>query len=138
MSPRGISDLEHGVNRAPRALTLRQLSEALGLSDGQLAEFEAAARAARAPAQAPAGAGTPSEVRTFLIADIRGYSRFTVAEGDAAAARLTADFASIADDAVSDYNGTLLEVRGDEVMAVFASPGSHGRGRIAGADPSGQ
>ena len=37
-----------------------------------------------------------SSFRVFLIADVRGYTRFTQMEGDAAAARLATKFASIA------------------------------------------
>lgn len=124
MSPRGISDLERGVNRGPRSLTLQQLSEALALSAEQRTEFEAAARAARAADQ-EGGSGVAiggSQVRTFLIADIRGYTRYTVAEGDEAAARLTSRFRSIVQAVVSSNDGELLEIRGDEVTVVFASP----------------
>ena len=41
---------------------------------------------------APAG----GEIRTFLIADVRGYTRFTLEHGDEAAARLASRFAAIA------------------------------------------
>jgi class 3 adenylate cyclase len=34
-------------------------------------------------------------IRTFLIADIRGYTRFTLEYGDEAAARLAARFAQL-------------------------------------------
>lgn len=60
--------------------------------------------------------------RTFLIADIRGYTRFTRERGDAAAARLAQAFARLAEDAVEGRDGRVVEVRGDEVMAVFDSP----------------
>lgn len=61
--------------------------------------------------------------RTFLIADIRGYTRFTRERGDADAARLAQSFAALAEDAVEGRDGRVVEIRGDEVMAVFASPG---------------
>lgn len=60
--------------------------------------------------------------RTFLIADIRGYTRFTRERGDAEAARLAKAFAKLAEDAVESRDGRVVEVRGDEVMAVFATP----------------
>jgi WD40 repeat protein/class 3 adenylate cyclase len=60
--------------------------------------------------------------RTFLIADIRGYTRFTRERGDAEAARLAKTFAELAGDAIEARDGRVVELRGDEVMAVFASP----------------
>lgn len=60
--------------------------------------------------------------RSFLIADIRGYTRFTRARGDAEAARLAQAFAALAEEAVEGRDGRVVEVRGDEAMAVFTSP----------------
>ena len=60
-------------------------------------------------------------VRTFLIADVRGYTRFTVERGDQAAARLAQKFARLARDTVSERGGEVIELRGDEALAVFAS-----------------
>jgi class 3 adenylate cyclase len=60
-------------------------------------------------------------VRTFLIADIRGYTRFTEEHGDEASARLAARFSSLVDDGVEVRGGTLIEIRGDEALAVFDS-----------------
>ena len=65
---------------------------------------------------------TSSAVHTFLIADLRGYTRFSDTRGDAAAARLTTRFLTLAREAVSAGSGEVLEVRGDEVLAVFDSP----------------
>jgi DNA-binding beta-propeller fold protein YncE/serine/threonine protein kinase/transcriptional regulator with XRE-family HTH domain len=50
LSARAISDLERGVNRAPRAYTVRQLADALDLSPPDRVTFETAARAAIASA----------------------------------------------------------------------------------------
>jgi class 3 adenylate cyclase len=58
---------------------------------------------------------------TFLIADIRGYSRYTEQYGDEAAARLAARFTELVTDGVDAYGGELVEVRGDEALAVFTS-----------------
>jgi class 3 adenylate cyclase len=60
--------------------------------------------------------------RTFLIADVRGYTRFTRQRGDAGAARLAGAFAGLARDAVAARGGTVIELRGDEALAVFVSP----------------
>jgi class 3 adenylate cyclase len=62
-----------------------------------------------------------SEVRTFVIADIRGYSRYTEECGDEAAANLSAKFAAIVDEDVEAHDGELVEMRGDEALVVFAS-----------------
>jgi class 3 adenylate cyclase len=62
-----------------------------------------------------------SGVHTFLIADIRGYSRFTENYGDEAAAELSRAFADIVRDIVETHEGELREMRGDEALAVFAS-----------------
>jgi class 3 adenylate cyclase len=82
------------------------------------------------PPGEPTGAGEPpsdeslgreAEVRTFLIADIRGYTRFTEERGDEAAARLAARFASVIRESVGTRGGVIVEVRGDEALAVFGS-----------------
>jgi WD40 repeat protein/class 3 adenylate cyclase len=59
--------------------------------------------------------------RSFLIADIRGYSTFTRERGDETAARLAARFADLARDAVEARSGRVIELRGDEALAVFES-----------------
>jgi WD40 repeat protein/class 3 adenylate cyclase len=64
---------------------------------------------------------TGPAVRTFLIADVRGYTRFTREHGDAAAARLAKRFADLARDAVEARSGRVIELRGDEALAVFDS-----------------
>jgi WD40 repeat protein/class 3 adenylate cyclase len=65
--------------------------------------------------------GQTTAIRTFLIADIRGYTRFTQERGDEAAARLAATFAEIVQEGVEAGGGQLVELRGDEALAVFAS-----------------
>jgi hypothetical protein len=59
--------------------------------------------------------------RTFLIADVRGYTRFTRERGDAEAARLAKKFADVARDSVDARSGRVIELRGDEALAVFGS-----------------
>jgi class 3 adenylate cyclase len=62
-----------------------------------------------------------SPARTFLIADVRGYSRFTDEYGDEAAARLAAKFADLVHEGVQMRDGKVVEIRGDEALAVFES-----------------
>jgi class 3 adenylate cyclase len=59
---------------------------------------------------------------TFLIADVRGYTRFTRERGNVEAARLARTFAALARDAVEARSGRVIELRGDEALAVFESP----------------
>jgi YVTN family beta-propeller protein len=63
-----------------------------------------------------------SELLTFVIADIRGYTRFTQERGDEAAAKLTAKLAVVVRDVVAQFGGTVAELRGDEALCVFTSP----------------
>lgn len=71
--------------------------------------------------ETPEGSGSTAAVRTFLIADVRGYTRFTQEHGDEAAARLATTFADIARAAVAGHHGEVIELRGDEALAVFSS-----------------
>jgi WD40 repeat protein/class 3 adenylate cyclase len=66
-------------------------------------------------------AAVEAGIKTFLIADVRGYTRFTQERGDEAAARLATRFAELAREAVEGAGGTLVELRGDEALAVFDS-----------------
>jgi YVTN family beta-propeller protein len=65
--------------------------------------------------------GPPADVRTFLIADLRGYTRFTQEQGDEAASHLATRFAEIVRATVPRSGGELLELRGDEALCVFRS-----------------
>lgn len=71
--------------------------------------------------QGSSDAAHGAQIRTFLIADIRGYTLFTQERGDEAAAKLAAKFADIAREGVEARGGTLLELRGDEALCVFSS-----------------
>ena len=62
-----------------------------------------------------------TQLLTFLIADVRGYTAYTQANGDEAAARLAAAFAEIVREGVEAHGGRVIELRGDEALAVFAS-----------------
>ena len=67
------------------------------------------------------GDDTSGGVRSFLIADVRGYTRFTHEHGDEEAARLAARFAQLARKGIEHHGGELLELRGDEALGVFTS-----------------
>jgi YVTN family beta-propeller protein len=69
----------------------------------------------------PTGPEVAAEILTFLIADVRGYTRFTQEHGDEAAGRLAARFAAIVREVVEFQRGRLLELRGDEALVVFSS-----------------
>jgi class 3 adenylate cyclase len=71
-----------------------------------------------APATPPA---PETELRTFLIADIRGYTAYTEEHGDEAASALVGRFAALIREVVEHRGGFLLELRGDEALAVFTS-----------------
>jgi WD40 repeat protein/class 3 adenylate cyclase len=68
------------------------------------------------------GSEADTATLTFVIADVRGYTRFTRERGDAAAATLAKKFADLSRDAVEARGGRVLELRGDEALAVFESP----------------
>jgi class 3 adenylate cyclase len=74
---------------------------------------------------------TEPEIRAFLIADVRGYTSFTQDRGDEAAARLAARFAGLVREVVEASGGALLELRGDEGLAVFTSPRASLRAAVA-------
>jgi len=69
----------------------------------------------------PAPDETAEEIRIFLVADVRGYTVFTQERGDEAAASLVATFADIAREHVQARDGSVIELRGDEALAVFRS-----------------
>ncbi len=133
LSWRTISDLERGVN-LPRRDTMALPAEALALDDTTRTAFEAASRrpiprsAADEPPESrsssvpyPRVVPLPTGMLTFLIADVRGYTAYTHRHGDAAGAALATRFAAVAGEAVTAQDGQVVEIRGDEVMAVFTS-----------------
>jgi non-specific serine/threonine protein kinase len=133
VSSRSIQALERGDNR-PQQETARRLAEALALNEQQRAHLLRAVtpvprrRAAEAPAE-PAMALAPSAqeaapsdaMLTVLVTDVRGYTAFTHLHGDAAGAALATRFATLASEVVAAQAGRVVEVRGDEVLAVFTS-----------------
>lgn len=128
LPPTVLRDLENGTRPAPPKETVLALATALHLgSDERESLVESAELASpmiRKLAQKDKPADRPvftAAILVFLIADIRGYTRFTQEYGDSAAARLTARFSELAHSVVDHYDGRVVEVRGDEVLAVFAS-----------------
>jgi YVTN family beta-propeller protein len=67
------------------------------------------------------GSSHQGELHTFLIADVRGYTRFSDENGDEAASDLARRFAAIVHDAIPPRGGHVLELRGDEALCVFSS-----------------
>jgi DNA-binding NarL/FixJ family response regulator/class 3 adenylate cyclase len=72
---------------------------------------------------------TAGAIKTFLIADVRGYTRFTEERGDVAAGSLAARFSEITREVIEASGGSVVEFRGDEVLALFDSA----RGAISAA-----
>lgn len=60
-------------------------------------------------------------IQVFLIADVRGYTRFTLEQGDEAAGCLASRFAHLIHLVVTPLGGRVLELRGDEALVCFAS-----------------
>src|ERR671925_335807 len=78
----------------------------------------------------PATGEAEAVVRTFLIADVRGYTSFTQAQGDEEAGKLASRFAELAREAVAATGGEVLELRGDEALCVFHSARQALRGAV--------
>ena len=129
LAPSALSDMELGRRAAPPADVVEALADALGLSGDERKTLTQAARMEKPSVRAVFGRpepqterpALPAAILVFLIADIRGYTRFTEQHGDEAAARLTARFADVARIILEHWDGQLVEVRGDEVLGVFAS-----------------
>jgi DNA-binding NarL/FixJ family response regulator/class 3 adenylate cyclase len=64
----------------------------------------------------------PGPVKTFLIADVRGYTKFTDQRGNEAAAELTVRFSELVRGVIEKGDGAVVEFRGDEALAAFDSP----------------
>jgi branched-chain amino acid transport system substrate-binding protein len=77
-----------------------------------------------------AAADEATGFRAFLIADLRGYTRYSDEHGDEAASALARKFAAIASEAVRAHGGDVVELRGDEALCVFATARSAVRGAV--------
>ncbi|HEX6509979.1 MAG TPA: tetratricopeptide repeat protein [Chloroflexota bacterium] len=62
-----------------------------------------------------------STLLTFLVADVRGYTRYSVEHGDHAAAHLSELFLSICREVVSAHGGEVFGSAGDQTLAAFDS-----------------
>jgi class 3 adenylate cyclase len=131
IAPKALREIEAGQRRVPGPTIVKALAQALQLSGDEREDFIDAAEfdlpfvqavlgQSRSPQQ-PTRPVLTAAILVFLIADIRGYTRFTLDHGDEAAARLTERFADLAHAAIEQWDGRLVEIRGDEVLAVFAS-----------------
>jgi len=129
LAPSALREIEQGTRPAPSMEIARALATTLRLGKeerGQLldaADWDSPTMSALTGRQAapPTPAALRAAILVFLIADIRGYTRFTQEHGDRAAALLTTRFAEIARGVVERWDGHVVEVRGDEVLAAFAS-----------------
>jgi class 3 adenylate cyclase len=130
ITPTALREIEGGTRTAPSEKIAKELANLLKLTGDQrdmfvdAAEWESGVvgrflgkRAGDKPSRPPLLAA----ILVFMIADIRGYSRFTQENGDQAAAHLTTRFAEISQSLIEQWGGQLVEVRGDEVLCVFAS-----------------
>lgn len=128
LPPTVLRDMESGARPAPSTSTVRSLAAALHLDKDEREALMDAAELASLKVRKMAQHGQAPErhvftaaILVFLIADIRGYTRFTQEHGDAAAARLTTRFGELAHGVAEQFDGRVVEMRGDEVLAVFAS-----------------
>ncbi|MGH2517749.1 MAG: helix-turn-helix domain-containing protein [Ktedonobacterales bacterium] len=130
LASKALREIESNQRPAPATDMVKALADALHLSKSEreslldAADFDSPfvnAALGRHPQARPSRPSFTAAILVFLIADIRGYTRFTQEQGDEAAARLTSRFADLARAAIEQEDGHLVEVRGDEVLAVFAS-----------------
>jgi class 3 adenylate cyclase len=129
IAPMALREIESNKRPAPSEGTIKALASALKLNRDDRDTLEEAAemsspmlrRILGKDKTAPGQVTLTASILVFLIADIRGYTHFTQEHGDAAAARLTTRFSELAHNIADQYDGRIVEVRGDEVLAVFAS-----------------
>src|SRR6185295_14659451 len=84
-------------------------------------ELIADARTAAGEGEGVIAPSRAAQLHTFLIADVRGYTRYTQQRGDEAAAELASAFAELVGEAVAAHEGRVIELRGDEALVVFDS-----------------
>jgi class 3 adenylate cyclase len=64
----------------------------------------------------------PAVTRAFLFSDLRDYTSFVEAKGDAAAARLLRDYRTLVRREVARHDGAEVKTEGDSFYVVFESP----------------
>jgi class 3 adenylate cyclase/DNA-binding XRE family transcriptional regulator len=128
-----LNTLEAGTALPPRKETVQRLADLLGLNGAERSIFVAAGQlpalnrllgALQRPSakpEKPASAEPLPSILVFLIADVRGYTRFTEERGDESAARLASRFALLVREVVTLRGGRLIELRGDEALTCFWS-----------------
>jgi class 3 adenylate cyclase len=130
ITPTALREIEGGTRSAPSDKIAKELADLLKVTGDQremfidAAEWESGVMGRLFSKRGDAKPSRPpllAAILVFMIADIRGYSRFTQENGDQAAAHLTTRFAEIAHSLIEQWGGQLVEVRGDEVLCVFAS-----------------
>lgn len=97
---------------------LRDLERAILQHDPALA-LEAAPAPAVEPVADPEPAATA--LRTFLVAHVHGYARFTRERGDDAGSALARKLVGIARGVATESGGSFVELRRDEALCVFGS-----------------
>ncbi len=118
--------IEEGTSLPPRKDTVERLADALELEGTELRVFMTAGKLSTLslltspPKKPPAPEPLPA-ILVFLIADVRGYTRFTLEQGDEAAAQLATRFAELVQRGVTARGGQLVELRGDEALCCFRS-----------------
>jgi DNA-binding SARP family transcriptional activator len=97
---------------------LRDLERAILQHDPALA-LEPAPGSAAEPVEEPEAAATA--LRTFLVAHVNGYARYTRERGDEAGSALARAFVGIVRSVATESGGSFVELRGDEALCVFGS-----------------
>jgi len=64
----------------------------------------------------------PATTRAFLFSDLRDYTSFVEAKGDAAAARLLRDYRTLVRREVARHDGAEVKTEGDSFYVVFDAP----------------
>jgi class 3 adenylate cyclase len=126
LSIRAVRDIELGSKHRPRRDTIQLLLVALEVPEEEQAAFwrtagqpEGTGPDRPRPHEIPALPA--AQVLTVLIADMRGYTAYTVELGDEAGAQLAAQFGASTRGVVEAYGGVVLELRGDEAVCLFVS-----------------
>jgi class 3 adenylate cyclase len=129
VAPGALREIEAGTRSAPSKKVVMALADALQISGEERGSLLSASEMdslvlntlrGKTPVK-PTRPALMAAILVFLIADIRGYTHFTQEFGDEAAARLTERFAELARGALEHWDGQLVEIRGDEILCVFAS-----------------
>src|SRR6266545_1800356 len=74
--------------------------------------------------RAPRKKATHATTRAFLFSDLRDYTSYVEAKGDAAAARLLRDYRTLVRREVARHDGAEVKTEGDSFYLVFETPSS--------------